>query len=226
MPTYFIDTATSQVWRKTYRSPVLAFNFQRGASPSLAVQYISDGAAVADAGSATVTLGFKSNKTDATYLIPAVTGTGSSPAIYTFAPSFLSTALDTALGTADSVLAYGEFKYLLGDLVIVSPFIARVFANVIRGGEGGPGVQVTGNEVYLSSITGLEGGTDTDLDAVSTTGLGIGTLIRVVTGGVGVQSTWRVEAGTADTDLDNGIIKPADYNASTNIKNLIRVEGS
>jgi hypothetical protein len=38
----------------------------------------------------------------------------------------------------------------------------------------------------------------------------------------GIFVAWRIEAGTADTDLDLGIIKPLDFDTITNPVNLVR----
>ena len=188
---------------------------------------MTDGVLVELGSSATVTLGFKSALTTSTYLVPAVTatktGTGTS-AVYTLAPTFLSSTLDTLLGTADSVSVYGELKIVDGSETDISEFRALIYKNVNQGGETAAGVQVTGSVTYLTSVTRLTGGVAaTDLDAVPTVSLPVGTLIRVVVSGV--ESAWRVEAGTAVTNTATGVIRPTDYNASTNAKNLVRVAG-
>ncbi|MEY2500580.1 MAG: hypothetical protein QOI07_914 [Verrucomicrobiota bacterium] len=75
----------------------------------------------------------------------------------------------------------------------------------------------------LPAVTGYTGGGATNLDGITTRTSAINSLFVVVVNGV--MSVWRLEAGTAATDTDAGIIRPADYDATTNAVNLIRVEG-
>jgi len=83
-------------------------------------------------------------------------------------------------------------------------------------------VSVAGN-LYLARITDYTGGTASALDAVETANLPLGTVLRIIT--ANGESAWRVEAGTAATDVASGIIRPLDYDAGTNAKNFIRVAG-
>lgn len=75
----------------------------------------------------------------------------------------------------------------------------------------------------LPGVTGLSGGGSTNLDGASTTTTALNSLFVVVVNGV--MSVWRLEAGTAVTDLDAGIVRPTDYDSVTNPVNLVRVEG-
>lgn len=157
---YYIDTYTNRIWDKVTRSPVLYFRFYRGSVPSIDFQFVTDGetAALAD-GSATGTLGFKSAPTDAGYLIAAVSWTKSGSGAttkYTFTPTFLSTALDTALGSADSIPVYGEIKWVDGSNTNEIGFNARIYSNVNRGGETVP---VTPS-AFLSVAPNAAGSTD------------------------------------------------------------------
>lgn len=72
----------------------------------------------------------------------------------------------------------------------------------------------------LTSITALTGGTATCLDAVATVGVTAGRLITLVISDV--LQIWQLKAGTEAEDESAGIIRPDDYNASTNAKYWIQ----
>jgi hypothetical protein len=40
-----------------------------------------------------------------------------------------------------------------------------------------------------------------------------------------VISDWQLQAGNANTDTVAGVIRPVDYNTTSNAKNLVRVGG-
>ncbi len=229
MASWYIDTGTQRIWKLPIRSPITDFRFERGSAEPIAVRFVTDGTVVELGGSATVTLGFKQTPTSASYIIPSVTatktGTGTST-VYTALPTFLSTDLDTYLSTADSKVVYMQVEWVDGTTTAQTPlYLARVSNNVNRGGETMPGVQVTQGVTYLSSVTRLTGGVAaTDLDAVATASLTLGAIIKVVTGGI--ESEWKLQTGTATTDTAAGVIRPTDYNVSTNPRNLVRVAGA
>lgn len=75
----------------------------------------------------------------------------------------------------------------------------------------------------LPLVTSYTGGGPTNLDGATTFSAALNSLFWVVINGV--WSAWRLESGTAATDVDAGIIRPTDYNASTNAVNLVRVAG-
>lgn len=179
---WFIDTYTWQLWNRATRSPILRFAFDRGTTPPIEIQFVTDGVVVALAdGAATGTLGFKTNKTDAGYIIAPVawvkTGTGTATK-YTFTPTFLATALDTALGSLNSVAVYGEIKWVDGSNTGEAGFGARIYANVNRGGETVP----TAPSAFLSVAPAAAGNTD-----VSAAG-GIAPVSVIATAGVGIYT--------------------------------------
>ncbi len=229
MVTWYIDTGTQRIWKLPIRSPITDFRFERGSAEPIQIRFVTSGAVIELGSSATVTLGFKQTPTSASYIIPSVTatktGTGTST-VYTALPTFLSTDLDTYLSTADSKAVYMQVEWVDGTTTAQTPlYFARVSNNVNRGGETMPGVQVTQGVTYLSSVTRLTGGVAaTDLDAVATAGLTLGAIIKVVVGGI--ESEWRLQTGTATTDTAAGVIRPTDYNVSTNPRNLVRVAGA
>jgi hypothetical protein len=74
---------------------------------------------------------------------------------------------------------------------------------------------------YNAAITSLVGGTASTLDSVATVPMTVGSIIQFWIPGEGLQ-TYQLQAGTTATSSP-GIIRPVDYNASTNAK--IWVEG-
>lgn len=82
--------------------------------------------------------------------------------------------------------------------------------------------------VYLSQVTGFVGGGATKLDGATTVGRALGTVFRVIVniGDTPVLSEWRIDSGTADTNLAAGIIKPLDFDEDDNAVNLILVSGT
>lgn len=72
-----------------------------------------------------------------------------------------------------------------------------------------------------ANITGLVGGTASDLDAVPTVSLTVGKtfILPSLSIGANVRSkTWTLVAGTEATDLSRGRVRPIDYAATTNEK--------
>ncbi len=72
----------------------------------------------------------------------------------------------------------------------------------------------------LSTITGLTGGGDTNLDGLVTTDVAAGRLVTLIinNGTLDEIQDWKLYAGTDAEDTSSGIVRPNDYNASTNAK--------
>lgn len=66
-----------------------------------------------------------------------------------------------------------------------------------------------------SALTGLVGGTSTDLDSIATADTAVGVIAAVVI--LGVLSYYQLQAGTS-AESSPDIIRPDDFNASTNAK--------
>lgn len=81
----------------------------------------------------------------------------------------------------------------------------------------------------LGSITGLTGGTASDLDGYATSGVSVGltAFITPTIGGIVRPLHMRLIAGTtaenADPDAGSLVVRPDDYNASTNAKVWVEV---
>jgi hypothetical protein len=74
-----------------------------------------------------------------------------------------------------------------------------------------------GTFLFRPDITGLTGGTATDLDSIATTGLTVATTVAAVfTTGQGI-SFYVLTSGT-DAESSPNVIRPDDYAASTNEK--------
>lgn len=73
----------------------------------------------------------------------------------------------------------------------------------------------------LTSITALTGGTATCLDAVATVGVTVGRIIAITISDV--FQIWKLKAGTEAENEASGIIRPDDYNASTNAKYWLQI---
>jgi hypothetical protein len=76
-----------------------------------------------------------------------------------------------------------------------------------------------GSILYFPEVTAYLGSGPEALQSKATLGKA-GTAFAAWINGLFV--VWRVEAGAADTDLDLGIIKPNDFDATTNPMNLVR----
>lgn len=74
---------------------------------------------------------------------------------------------------------------------------------------------------WYSSVTDLTGGAANDLDAVATTGLNAGALACFALSGV--MTIWELRAVSTAEDAANGVVRPDDYNASTNLKTWIQI---
>ena len=70
--------------------------------------------------------------------------------------------------------------------------------------------------INMSGLTGLSGGGATNLDGLTTADLRypLGTIV-VLSYGTAIQH-WKLYASTAASDPTNGVVRPTDYNGSTN----------
>lgn len=87
-------------------------------------------------------------------------------------------------------------------------------------GQDTPGVAFSALQPrsFYGTITGLTGGTATDLDSLPTVGR---VNVLVILNRTELEF-WVLTAGTAATNAANGIVRPIDYDGTTNQKNWIR----
>lgn len=91
-----------------------------------------------------------------------------------------------------------------------------ILSDVVRPGDGAVVItaQPSGSaRLYYKDITALTGGGSTALDGIPTVGKSLLLVDLYVSDEL---QTWRLFAGTTAEDAANGIIRPDDYNASTN----------
>jgi hypothetical protein len=104
----------SAPWKSTTRSPILRFAFNRGATEPIPVKFIDAGVVQELGSTATVGFGLKATRQSTSWLITpstaAKTGTTTST-IYTLSPQIMGSALDTALGTSDSLACVLELYW-------------------------------------------------------------------------------------------------------------------
>lgn len=73
-----------------------------------------------------------------------------------------------------------------------------------------------GAVVDRTDITGLTGGTATDLDSITTTSITVPYPVLILR--IGNGEIWILESGTDAEDSANGIVRPDDYATTTNEK--------
>ncbi|MFZ4597826.1 MAG: hypothetical protein ACOYNN_04200 [Terrimicrobiaceae bacterium] len=126
-----------------------------------------------------------------------------------------------------SVSLIGEIEWSDAGVFSTPTLSVTVNNDVIKGGEGIPTTAVPAypspSQIPLLrlDITNETGGTATDLDGIPTTSINLSTfplLYLVCTGTSGAIQGWQLTSGTDAENVANGIVRPDDYNASTNAK--------
>ena len=124
-----------------------------------------------------------------------------------------------ALLTAGIAQAYGHLQIeinLSGDVRSSQWVPFMVLSDVARSTDGAvvSSTQPTPSApLYYKAITALTGGGTTALDGISTVGKSA-VLVELYV--ADELQTWRLFEGTTAEDAANGIVRPDDYNASTN----------
>jgi hypothetical protein len=143
---YFWDVATGNlVVGQGNRTPAPLFEFKRGDTRLDELVFLNESGGQYDPGNVSIKFGVKLPGA-AGYLISTAdfskTGTGAT-AVWTFAPSFMTTELNTALniGGVGAELAFVdadlEFEYSIGGAVVSSKtFPCRIYRDINRGNEG------------------------------------------------------------------------------------------
>ena len=178
-----------------------------------------------------------------TFSIPeAVTSAGTggtmTPALkpmYRFAPDLNSTAINAALltdGTPPKDLpgidANLEIEITNGTAITsTAKLVVTINNDVNRGNEGATTAdpifpaarQII---VFRAELTSFTGGASS-LDSLLLTAADVGRVFALVATDEGVESHWRVEAGTGATNGPGGIVRPANYADGTNEVVLHRI---
>ncbi len=178
-----------------------------------------------------------------TFSVPeavTIAGTGGTmtPALkpmYRFAPDLNSTAITAALLTTGttptdlpSIDANLEIEITNGTAITsTAKLVVTINNDVNRGNEGATTAdpifpaarQII---VFRAELTSFTGGASS-LDSLLLTAADVGRVFALVATDEGVESHWRVEAGTGATNGPGGIVRPANYADGTNEVVLHRI---
>lgn len=179
-----------------------------------------------------------------TFSIPeAVTIAGTSgtmipalPPTYRFAPGLNTTAITAALLTTGStptdlpsIDANLEIEITNGtDITSTAKLVVTINNDVNRGNEGTTTADPLFPEarhiiVFRTDLTSFTGGGNTSLESLLLISGDIGRVFALVATDEGVESHWRVEAGTGATNGPGGMVRPANYADGTNEVVLHRI---
>jgi len=248
------DSALTQLQAKAGDTEEVIVQFGRSSDPTGTQAILEAPTWTAEnlAGGTVITIGLKQDGKYSDGPILASTSTfthNSTDKLYTFSLNLNTTAINTALERVDTVAADDiasldcnfEVTFQIGgsggwrSSVFQVPF--TIYHDILGGSEGTPAdaddpdeylLKAAGIE-YLSTTTSRTGGTSADLDYIPTISRTVGNLVSFYD----LDTTpdelkiYRLEAGTtAESDPD--IIRPDDYNASTNAKfwRLLKVSGT
>jgi hypothetical protein len=203
------------------------------------------------AGGTVITIGIKALGTYSDGEILATTSSfthDSGNKLYTFSLDHNTTEINTALGRNDAddetdiaeLDCEFEMTFQVGGSggwrSNVLPVEYKIYHDILGGSEGTPTDAADPDEYLLKSsafeflptVTSKIGGTSADLDAVPTVAVAVGKTIQFVDADASPKllRAYRLKAGT-DSEASPTIIRPDDYNASTNAKvwELVQIDG-
>jgi hypothetical protein len=146
---------------------------------------------------------------------------------YTFQFEMLNDALITDLGTEAFKLYDGEINWqLTGSLsTFKTPsFVLRLLKPLSPANNnrtfvtpGPTGLTMTPRVAFNTGVLG-------SLDAIPTAGGSVATGDITTAVVAGTRSDWQLQAGTGATDVPGGIVRPVDYDASTNARTWIQLD--
>lgn len=199
-------------------------------------------------GGTNITIGFKESGDYADGTLLAGTSSFTySDFLYTFSVSLNTTALNTAFSRDDAddtndiaTLATSfEMTYQPGGsggwLSSILPITATIYNDVLLGDESSP-INATDPDEYLLKQDGIQwlptvtskiGGTAADLDAIATVGVDVGKRVQFkdTDGATDILVDYTLTAGT-DAESSPDIIRPDDFDASTNAKVWVYVQAA
>lgn len=237
------DTALTSLYGKAGDGDEVIIQFGRSSDPTGTAAIITAPTWTAEnlSGGSVITVAIKEDGeySDGTLLASNSTWTNDATAkTYTGSLSYNTTAINTALARADanaendiaSLLCGFELTFQSGGAgpwrSSVLPVELTLYHDIIEGSEGSP-TDADDPDEYLLKASGIEwlptitskiGGTSVDFDDVVTAGVTVGKLFAFLDeDSTPVIRVYRLEAGT-DAESVPDVIRPDDYNASTNAK--------
>jgi hypothetical protein len=162
----------------------------------------------------------------------------SATGIYTASAEASSAEIDAFLnkngdGTDDLTqpLTVGDFYFsVAGSLTYSDTFPLRLKNNVGRSDDGtptavaNPGAWLQANGIRNPGYwTAYTGGAETNVDYIVTASGATATGSCVATAILGDFAVWQLQAGTAAENTAGGIIRPDDYNSTTNARVWVRI---
>jgi hypothetical protein len=212
-------------------SPVTELTARRGEVQPLEVYFVEDGFVV-DPG--TISALRVTVKTAAQYsedppltLTTSFTESGSGlTTVNTGLLDLTGAGVAALVGSAASGAAMLEVSWTLGTDIGATPMVPLTIQNsVYHAGDAAPVEHPSqGTAIYLPGVTDLVGGGATNLDGLITAGVSAPKvyILTITTGGYLTQQVWALVTGT-DAAVAGTIVRPTDYNASTNAKVLKRI---
>ena len=223
----FVDLETNGlIIRPGYGQELTKLNFKRSPQAGLEVQFTRSGTVVELAPDGTGIWGIKKDgEYDADYATAALawvkTGTGEET-VYSFIFPLITPELD-ALFHVDAdpdndlpeITLMGELEWTVGGVTYKTPTLEIIVENdVNRGGETLPAMPPIAYGVFLPSITGLVGGTPTDLDGIPTVKLLTGAIVLLMIDVFGERQWLPFEL--AVVAAGPGVVEPLDFDAVDN----------
>lgn len=222
----YLDLVNFTLQKQLTGSPVASETIRRGATWPYELQFVRAGVVLPLADGAT---GLLRLVIPGSYTTPQNVVTASFEKIgdlYKATALVQSAALDAQLANADSATFALELTFTSGSDTIAN---ANAVSVVVRNSGNRASLNAAA-EIPLANVTRLQGGLPaTDLDAQPVDGYAVGSIFSVVIdqgGEVLSESRWRKVASTAPTNLANGVIRVAGFNAFTNAFVLVRVGGA
>ncbi len=213
-----------------YTAAVDPVTVRRNDTLPLIVQFVEDGYVV-DPGAAATTLYFAANSngnyTQNPNLIAVAltkTGTGAETQYAADVPIFNSSINTAFAAEPASIPAMAELTwYDAGGTASVTTeqFPLTIENRIYRGSVIPSTAPTQAAAIFLPGVTGLTGGGATNLDGVLTAGISVPQvyILSISTS----SQLWILQAGTDAENAAGGIVRPDDYNASTNAKVFKRI---
>lgn len=238
-----VDSELSELYGKAGDTEEVVVQFGRSSDPTGSNSLLDAPVWTAEnlAGGTVITIGLKQDGKYSDGTILATTSTfahNSTDKVYTASFGLNTTAINTALERLDTNAADDiaeldcqfEITFQIGgsggwrSSVLPVPF--TLYHDIIGGSEGTPTnaaeptqylLKSAGIE-YLPTVTSKTGGTSADLDYIPTVGVTVGKMVAFRDlDSTSIMRIYELSAGT-DAESSPDVIRPDDYNASSNAK--------